>query len=121
MTTTLIGLTQCPGCSSANLVPVVAELEVNFFCEDCTLCWHLVGQEIERVDPKSCAGCRLGSTACFEHWEVDAHRWSPERGFRSPLPAFTLGAADAGWDDVEAELTGSAREASMGWCPLFDT
>jgi len=64
----LVGLRLCPACGSQKLIPVIAGKEMNFFCEDCVLCWHREGGRTDIVDPQTCPGCQLGTTACFERW-----------------------------------------------------
>jgi len=63
-------LTQCPECEGQNLIPVIAGRRMNFFCRDCTLCWHLTGDQVARVNPWTCPGCALATTACFEHFDL---------------------------------------------------
>jgi len=117
MTTTLVGISQCPGCASKNLVPVIADFETNFFCEDCACCWHLVGEDTRLVDPEHCPGCVMGSGTCFARLASATRPVGNARGGR--LPA-TLGSTHDPWEDVAAELLGSAREASLGWFPLAE-
>jgi hypothetical protein len=62
-------LTRCPECEGQNLIPVVAGRKMNFFCSDCTLCWHLDRDEPARVNPWTCPGCALVTTACFERYD----------------------------------------------------
>jgi len=70
MNETPVALRQCPECDGEKLVPVIAGEKMNFFCEDCVLCWHQEGGQIMVVDPQACPGCQLGTTACFERWGV---------------------------------------------------
>lgn len=67
----------------------------NFFCQDCVLCWHVEHGWTEVVDPETCPGCRLGTTACVERWGIIPR--THHHGL--------------GWGDIESELYGSAREA----------
>ena len=64
------GMKLCPGCGSEKLVPVRAGEKMNFFCKDCVMCWHLEDGRTNLVDPQTCPGCLLGTTACFERWKV---------------------------------------------------
>jgi hypothetical protein len=59
MSDTLVGLKQCPKCGGEKLVPVSAGEATNFFCEDCTFCWHLEGGRTILVDRQTCPGCEL--------------------------------------------------------------
>ena len=59
MTDTLVDLKQCPKCCGEKLVPVNAGEATNFFCEDCTFCWHVDGGSVALVDPHTCPGCEL--------------------------------------------------------------
>jgi hypothetical protein len=70
MSEVLLGLKQCPECGGEKLIPVSSGERTNFFCQDCVLCWHLEGGRARVVDPQTCPGCQLGTTACFERWEV---------------------------------------------------
>jgi hypothetical protein len=98
MTTTLIGLRHCPGCGGSDLIPVVAGMETNFYCQDCRKCWHLLDRAVtSRVEPELCPGCILGKATCAK---------PPRRP------------ADYGWPDIESELLCSVREACMGFCVL---
>ncbi len=65
-------LTRCPECDGSALVAVIAGRKMNFFCPDCTLCWHLHGDEVSRVDPWTCPGCALVTTACFERFDLSS-------------------------------------------------
>jgi len=94
MTETVLGLRHCPGCKSEKLIPVSAGEDINFFCQDCVLCWHVEHARTEAVDPETCPGCHLGSTACFERWGI-----MPKTHHHG-----------MGWGDIESELYGSARE-----------
>ncbi len=67
-------ITRCPECDGDALVPVVAGRKVNFFCQDCTLCWHVDGDEVNRVNPWTCPGCALVTTACFERFDLSRGR-----------------------------------------------
>jgi hypothetical protein len=104
MTNTVLGLRHCPGCGSENLIPVSAGAALNYFCRDCVLCWHQEHGWTDVVDPETCPGCRLGTTACFERWG------NRRRSHHESL----------GWSDIEAELFGSAREACVGTFPFGD-
>jgi hypothetical protein len=86
MTTTLIGLSGCPECGSADLVPVVADLETNYLCEDCACCWHLVGEDALLVDPNSCPGCSMGSTACLKRLALAGEWPAPPKPTERRLP-----------------------------------
>jgi len=68
------GLQQCPKCGSKKLIPVHVGARTNFFCEDCVFCWHLESGRVTVVDPQTCPGCELGTTACFELWQLS--HWS---------------------------------------------
>jgi len=105
MTETVFGLTHCPGCDGQKLIPVSVGAATNFFCQDCVSCWHLEHGWAEIVDPETCPGCQLGTTACFERWGVR------RRSHHDSL----------GWGDIESELYRSAREASVGCFPLSGT
>ena len=63
-------LTRCPECNGEDVIPVMAERKMNVFCQDCTLCWHVHGDEVTRVNPWTCPGCELVTTACFERFEM---------------------------------------------------
>jgi len=110
MNETAFGLKQCPECGGDKLIPVTAGEETNFFCEDCVLCWHLEYGRATVVDPQTCPGCELGTTACFERWDISTR----------PLigPGESGREGDKGWGDIESELYSSAREASVECFPL---
>jgi hypothetical protein len=74
MSAVVIGLKHCPECSSEKLIRVSVGEEVNFFCRDCVLCWNLKNGRPVIVDPQTCPGCQLGTTACFERWEMSSSR-----------------------------------------------
>jgi hypothetical protein len=97
MTQTVLGLRHCPRCGGENLIPVTAGGAINYFCQDCVLCWHLEHGWTNVIDPQSCPGCRLESAACFERWGI---RPGSDHD-------------DLGWGDIEAELYGSTREACV--------
>jgi hypothetical protein len=98
MTTTLIGLEGCPGCGGTDLIPVVAGMETNFYCQDCRGCWRpLHSGAVMRVESAGCPGCILGKEGCTR---------------RSKRPA------DFGWPDIESELLFSVREACTGFSVL---
>jgi hypothetical protein len=59
MSETLLGLKQCPKCYGENLIRVNAGEVTNFFCEGCTMCWHLDGDRASLVDSRMCPGCEL--------------------------------------------------------------
>ena len=65
-------LFQCPECAGDHLIPVVAGRKMNFFCQDCTVCWHLDGGEVTKVNPWACPGCALVTTACFERFDISS-------------------------------------------------
>jgi len=65
-------LARCPECDGENLISVMAGRKINVFCPDCTLCWHLQGDEVTRVNPWTCPGCELVTTACFERFEMSS-------------------------------------------------
>jgi len=67
------GLDECPECAGRRLTPVQAGTENNLFCPDCVLCWHAEADHVSVVDPWTCAGCQLGTTACFERWRRDGY------------------------------------------------
>jgi hypothetical protein len=58
MSAVVIGLKQCPECSSEKLIPVGVGEEVNFFCRDCALCWNLKSGRPVVIDPRTCPGWR---------------------------------------------------------------
>jgi len=58
MSAVVIGLKQCPECSSEKLIPVGVGEEVNFFCRDCALCWNLNSGRPVIIDPRTCSGWR---------------------------------------------------------------
>lgn len=63
----------CPNCASTNLVIAVDRRQQrNYFCRDCTMCWHPEFGRLRRVDPEVCPGCGLATTACFERFESPA-------------------------------------------------
>jgi len=115
MSDAVVGLLeQCPECGGARLIPVSAGEKTNFFCRDCILCWHLERGQASVVDPQTCPGCQLGTTACFERWEV-FHPF-PSRMTRPGI----IGSDASGQednDDIESELYCSAREAGVGYFP----
>lgn len=121
MNETEFGLRRCPECGGNTLIPVTAGEQTNVFCEDCVLCWHLEFGQVTVVDPKTCPGCQLGITACFERWDM-----STRSAVGSPAttpqdiggPGGSNWGEDAGWDDIKEELYSSTREASVGWFPL---
>jgi hypothetical protein len=43
-----------------------------YFCRDCTMCWHPEFGQLNKVDPEICPGCGLATTACFERFERPA-------------------------------------------------
>jgi hypothetical protein len=65
-------LVRCPECDGGNLISVMAGRKMNVFCQDCTRCWHIHGDEVTRVNPWMCPGCELVTTACFERFEMSA-------------------------------------------------
>jgi len=102
MTSTLTALRRCPACGSRDLIPVVAGMETNFYCQDCSACWHVAARGADRVDPEQCPGCLIGKGACT--------RGNARRAER---PTKTL--AESGWPDIESELLFSVREAWTGF------
>lgn len=64
------GLEQCPECSGKMLISVCAAHSTNFFCRNCALCWHVENGRAKRVNPWTCPGCQLVTTACFERFEL---------------------------------------------------
>jgi len=63
----------CPNCGGTNLlVAIDRRQQRNYFCRDCTMCWHPEFGELRRVDPEMCPGCSLATTACFERFERPA-------------------------------------------------
>jgi len=61
MSESLLALRQCPRCSGEKLVRVHAGEAVNFFCEDCAMCWHRDGGHTSLVDSLRCPGCELST------------------------------------------------------------
>jgi ferredoxin len=62
---------RCPNCASQKLlVAIDRRQQRNYFCRDCTMCWHPAFAELHRVDRETCSGCGLTTTACFERFEV---------------------------------------------------
>ena len=60
----------CPNCLSTKLlVAIDHQQQWNYFCRDCTMCWHSEFGELHRVDRETCPGCDLATTACFERFE----------------------------------------------------
>jgi hypothetical protein len=122
----VLGLKQCPECGSEKLIPVSVGEETNIFCQDCVLCWHLEHGRANVVDPQTCPGCQLGTTACFERWETSFPRSSggvfddgTPGGPASPDAVHGSGQQDnMGWGDIESELHCSAREAGVGYLPV---
>ena len=107
-------LKQCPGCDGERLIPVATIEGTNFFCRDCILCWHLERGQASVVDPQTCPGCQLGTTACFERWEV-FHPFSSRMTRPGIIGSDASGQEDN--DDIESELYCSAREAGVGYFP----
>jgi len=70
--TPMTRLARCPECDGENLIPVMAGRKMNLFCQECTLCWHTHGDEVIRVNPGTCPGCELVTTACFERFEMSS-------------------------------------------------
>jgi hypothetical protein len=52
-------LTNCPGCGSAKLDPVVEKERqtVHMLCRDCSRCWHAELGFVRRIAPYACLGC----------------------------------------------------------------
>ena len=121
MSETVLGLRQCPECGGEKLIPVRAGEKTNFFCEDCVLCWHLEHGRATIVDPQTCPGCELGTTACFERWDVSAR---VSRGLSTMTrqhvvaPGISSQTDTIGWGDIESELYCSDREACVGCFPF---
>ncbi len=62
----------CPNCASTNLLVAVDHRQHrNYFCRDCTMCWHPEFGQLRRVDREICPGCDLATTACFERFEFE--------------------------------------------------
>ena len=129
MSAMVIGLKHCPECNSEKLIPVSVGGEVNFFCRDCLLCWNLKNGRPVIVDPQTCPGCQLGTTACFERWEMSSSRSGTGDFDDDGLErAATLNSlrrlrreGSTGWGDIESELHSSAREAGVGSLPLWSS
>ena len=66
----MMKLTHCPKCEGQCLIPVVAGRKMNYFCRECTICWHVSGDQVTRVNPWTCPGCALVTTACYEHFDL---------------------------------------------------
>lgn len=111
-------LKQCPECGGEKLIPVATTKGTNFFCQDCILCWHIEHSGATVVDPQTCPGCQLGTTACFERWKVFQPLQS--RGSSTMMHNAIIGLGGSGrednmgWRDIESELYYSAREACIG-------
>jgi len=114
MSEMMLRLKQCPECGGEKLIPVATREGTNFFCQDCLLCWHLEHGRANVVDPQTCPGCQLGTTACFERWEVfHLPSWTMTRqGIMGP--GKSEHEDNMGWDGIESELSCSAREAGVG-------
>jgi len=64
---------RCPNCLSTKLLVAIDRQEqCNYFCRDCTMCWHSEAGELRRVDRETCPGCDLPTIACFERFEQPA-------------------------------------------------
>jgi len=115
MTVTVFGLLkQCPECGGEKLLPVATTQGTNFFCRDCVLCWHVEHGRVNVVDPQTCPGCQLGTTACYERWQYPlAVAEIPSMMARRAItePDRPRQRDDA---DIESELYCSAREAGVG-------
>ncbi len=62
----------CPDCVGKNLaVAIDRRQQRNYFCRDCTMCWHPEFGQLHKVDPEICPGCGLATTACFERFESE--------------------------------------------------
>ena len=60
----------CPNCLSTKLLVAIDHREKrNYFCRDCTMCWHFQFGQLHRVDREICPGCDLATTSCFERFE----------------------------------------------------
>jgi hypothetical protein len=65
-------LEPCPNCAGTNLVEAIDRRQHrNYFCRDCTMCWHPEFGQLHKVDPELCPGCGLATTACFERFEFE--------------------------------------------------
>ena len=63
---------RCPNCVGTNLlVAIDRRQQRNYFCRDCTMCWHPEFGQLRRVDSEICPGCGLATTACFERFEFE--------------------------------------------------
>jgi hypothetical protein len=63
----------CPNCARTNLVVAIdCRQQRNYFCRDCTMCWHPEFDQFRRVDSEICPGCGLATTACFDRFERPA-------------------------------------------------
>lgn len=115
MTVTVLGLLkQCPECKGEKLLSVATAQGTNFFCRDCVLCWRVEHGQVHVVDPQTCPGCQLGTTACYERWQYPlAVAEIPSMIMRRGIAALCRPGQpnDA---DIEAELYCSAREAGIG-------
>jgi hypothetical protein len=107
-------LKQCPECGGERLIPVATTEGANFFCRDCTLCWHVEHGGVNVVDPQTCPGCQLGTSACFERWQYPvAVAEIPSMMTRRAISvSVESGRVDDA--DIESELYCSAREAGIG-------
>jgi len=62
----------CPNCDGTSLVVAIDRRQQrNYFCRDCTMCWHPEFGQLHKVDPEICPGCGLATTACFERFEFE--------------------------------------------------
>jgi len=121
MIETLFGLLkQCPECDGEDLIPVATREGTNFFCRDCVLCWHVERSRVNVVDPQTCPGCQLGTTACFERWQYPiAIREIPSMMARRSISVSDESSRRDN-ADIESELYYSAREAGVGYSPCAE-
>jgi len=60
----------CRNCAGTKLVVAIDRRQQrNYFCRDCTMCWHPEFGQLHKVDPETCPGYGLATTACFERFE----------------------------------------------------
>jgi hypothetical protein len=61
----------CPNCARTNLLLAIdRRWQRNWYCRDCSMCWHSESEQVRRVEPHTCPGCGLATTACFERFET---------------------------------------------------
>jgi hypothetical protein len=62
----------CTNCGGTNLVVAIDHRrQRNYFCGDCTMCWHSEFGQLRRVDREICPGCDLCTSACFERFQFE--------------------------------------------------